>query len=1103
MDNSLSPKQHGIYRELLRLDKKAAEAYAGALRVLKDPENPDRFAQSAHSLREITLIISKKVSLPQEEKKIKSKSMREKIEKQFVEKSDLLPSPADEITRGLIREWVDVLYRFFTKIAHHGVDVSEEEFSSRLSEFEALLLQFVKPVPLTLKELDSLLIIQSPTQGDTKRLSELLRHPTHVEYFFLRLDSPNWLAPLRESGFFAKPPTGVREGNFVMFPPWPLSRYLIKVAGDKPREVMEIIRSTQETDNFRVHMDFIECALHMTSSVAKEIIPPARNWVTTPHPTLLPTKLGELAVKLSNENEAESSLDLLASLLEVTGSEGEVGVFPKEAQPSFDMYLYGEILDNVVPVVLSKEPRKATQILCSTLSKAIDLNKPNKGSLDDFSYMWRPAIENHSQNRDYEDAENHLVTAIRESLERLGKTREESFKCCYQSLSEFRYPVFRRMELHLMRIFPDLLGSEIQRVLSQKEAFDDMPLWHEYYHLLQEQYSRLPQNLKENILRWIEEGPDMETYESWYRERRKPVPAQEEKDAYKANWQMIHLSAIREVVPRKWKDRWGELATKYQEPDHPDFHYHMSPVQVGPTSPLTKEDIKNKTGLEIVHFLKTWKPAQDFFGPSIEGLARILSEAVSEDPSKYIEMLPEFKTLHLIYICSLIEGLKEAARKGNPFAWNLPVSFCQDALAASKSTKPDLEGKRYDWDSVKRSTADLLEEGLRSKTVPLPFELREATWKVLKSLLEDDEPDLVYEQKYWGENTNPLTLSLNTVRGRAVHVLVHYGLWCARCLNLSEKENRMTPEVKEQLERMLDPQFEPTETIRSVYGVYFPQLLYLNKKWTEDNTAKIFSKDPEHRRLWRAAWEAYVVYAHFYDEVYGSLRDQYEDAVNKLHSHEISSLAKQKLSEHLMVAYLRKIEGLEDPSLIALFFKGASPEMREHALWFVGKEVQHFPEWKTDENSKQETIRRIMDLWEFRINEAGKADAEAKKEFAQELKIFGFWFVHSPFNKLWAIFQLKKTLEISGGLIEFASEVIETLQDYIDEYYSDVLRALILLAKGDSRVWLMSEPIEKIKGFLEAIIRKHPTQEIKEPVNDLVDALTRRGYHDFAAFYVR
>lgn len=582
------------------------------------------------------------------------------------------------------------------------------------------------------------------------------------------------------------------------------------------------------------------------------------------------------------------------------------------------------------------------------------------------------------------------------------------------------------------------------------------------------------------------------------------MPSPEEIASYKANWQMTHLSAISEVVPQKWKEKWSELVTKYGEPAHPDFHYYMGSVQVGPTSPLTKEDLKNKTAQEIVSFLKAWKPSGDFFGPSIDGLSRILSEAVSEDPSRYIEIFPEFKTLHLAYVCGLFEGLKEAVRKEIVFDWKPAICLCQETLAASEPSNQEVGGERHDWDSVSRSIADLLEEGLRSKKVPLPFELRTATWEVLESLLQDDEPDLAYEQKYSGENMNPLTLSLNTVRGRAMHVLVHYGLWCARRLNLSEKEDRMTPEFKERLERMLDPELEPTETIRSVYGAYFPSLWYLNKKWARESILRIFTKNPAHRNLWRAAWEAYVSYggAYLYDEVYVALRDQYEIAVNKLGSPEISAIAKEKLSEHLMIAYLRELEGLEDASLIISFFRKASPEMRGHAIWFFGKEIGHVQEWKIADQRKQEIIGRIMGLWEWRTEEAKRADARTRKDFAQELKLFGFWFIRSPFDKLWTISQLQETLELTNGVVDFATEVIENLANYVDEHSSYVLRVLILLVKGDSKVWLMSAPIERIRELLQVIIKKHSTQEIKESVNELVDGLTRRGYHDFAGFFV-
>lgn len=216
MDSPLSSRQREIYTELLKLDKKAAEAYKGALRVLSDHENSDRFAQAAHSLRQLNALISRKVSLPQEAKE-DEESLRRKLEKQFIEKPELLPFPVGDEARILIRKLVSLHNVFFVPVSHHGKETREEEFYSLLSEFEAILLKFLKPAPMTLTELDSLLGIQSPSEDDIKKLLDLIKHPTHVTYFFSRLSYPEWLIPLKEQGFFDKPFLGIRKGNYIRF----------------------------------------------------------------------------------------------------------------------------------------------------------------------------------------------------------------------------------------------------------------------------------------------------------------------------------------------------------------------------------------------------------------------------------------------------------------------------------------------------------------------------------------------------------------------------------------------------------------------------------------------------------------------------------------------------------------------------------------------------------------------------------------------------------------------------------------------------------------------------------------------------------------------
>jgi hypothetical protein len=294
LDDFLSSKQNRIFIELLRIDKKAGEAYKGALKVLSCNDDSDRFSQSAHSLREVTNIISRKITIPQE---IKYKeALKAKLERKFVGHPESLPTPSEKEIRDIIKNWGQ-LHEFFTSISHHGKDISEEEFLEKISEFETILFQFLKPVPLTLAELDLLLDIQSPTENDIKKLTDLLKHPTHARYFFERLTSVGWFDLLKEHGFFYKPAKSIRENNFVAFPVWPLSKYLVAIADKKPREVMNVIKNMEETDNIGVLIDLVDCTLKMPSYIAKEIITASKKWIILPYLSLIKERVANLCAK--------------------------------------------------------------------------------------------------------------------------------------------------------------------------------------------------------------------------------------------------------------------------------------------------------------------------------------------------------------------------------------------------------------------------------------------------------------------------------------------------------------------------------------------------------------------------------------------------------------------------------------------------------------------------------------------------------------------------------------------------------------------------------------------------------------------------------------
>ncbi len=69
-------------------------------------------------------------------------------------RSEVLPRSAQERVVG---EWLE-LYRYFVKCAHHGSEVSLDEFIRRFQRFESILLDLLVPQPsVEFAEIDSII----------------------------------------------------------------------------------------------------------------------------------------------------------------------------------------------------------------------------------------------------------------------------------------------------------------------------------------------------------------------------------------------------------------------------------------------------------------------------------------------------------------------------------------------------------------------------------------------------------------------------------------------------------------------------------------------------------------------------------------------------------------------------------------------------------------------------------------------------------------------------------------------------------------------------------------------------------------------------------
>ena len=161
---------------------------------------------------------------------------------------------------------------------------------------------------------------KTPTPEQVERAIALIVHPQQSSYFFNHLQNPQWISPLKKKGVFKNPPQAIHDSSegTVSFPAWPESSYLARMAQHEPKVVLEIANSI-ETENPRIHRDFVEAALQMPPEEAVKLVAKVKTWIESPYSSfaLLPDKVGALIVHLAKGGRVKEALELARSLLAV------------------------------------------------------------------------------------------------------------------------------------------------------------------------------------------------------------------------------------------------------------------------------------------------------------------------------------------------------------------------------------------------------------------------------------------------------------------------------------------------------------------------------------------------------------------------------------------------------------------------------------------------------------------------------------------------------------------------------------------------------------------------------------------------------------------
>ena len=660
-------------------------------------------------------------------------------------------------------------------------------------------------------------------------------------------------------------------------------------------------------------------------------------------------------------------------------------------------------------------------------------------------------------------------------------------------MEEFKYPIFRRLVLHLLRTFSELSPDLVEAKLTDRSFFEDRHYRHEYALLLGERFDQLSPKARQTILDWIQKGPDIETYKKRYEKSEGRTPSPEEIERYKKFWQRDRLAWFKDSLPAEWKKQYESLVEELGEPEYPEFA-SVTVTWVGPESPLSADQLRSMSTSEIVEYLKSWNPPQDpIREPSPEGLGRTLAQVVEENPGKFAEEAESFKGVDPTYVRYLLSGLRDALKAGKAFNWEKVLKLCKWAVEQKRELikgkgKRELFGWDPHWGWARKTIADLLSVGF-DKPPGIPFEFRELAWSILEPITIDPDPTPEDEAEYGGSNMDPVTLSINTTRGEAMHAVIRYALWCKKHLDFQSIDD--IPEVKNVLEQHLNPDLEPSLAVRSVYGQWLPWLVQIDREWVSHNLDRLFPKET-HPQFWEATWASYIETSGPHSPVFEVLLDEYQRATEHIGKWDESQLAHlmdpdERLAEHLLAFYWVGVIDIDD-AVFKSFWELASDDLRAHAIEFIGRSLLNY-----EGEVPQEPLEKMKLLWEHRLAKALEAlDRENRKK---EVAAFGWWFASGKLDNEWAFQQLLEAVRFSKR-IDPMMFVVEKLADLADAYPQKATLCLKELVSGD----VERHKVFGWRGEAEELLRKalkSDDETAKTFAEEAINKLAAMGFLEF------
>jgi len=982
---------------------------------------------------------------------------------------------------------------------------------------------------------------QPPSAELLSRVLSSIGDLQHRRAFYIQLRNPSWIEPLDKRRAFDNPPTSVQQPDGTWRRrPWPEGEYLARMAPLAAEQVARILSRYLDHADPDIRRLVLSAAVQMPAVIAATLVDGIRRFFET-LTWFDPDQLVRLIGLLADGGQSAKAIGLADAIFRPRRAPVTDEATERHPSARYDVgaglepYWYAQTLPAVVDALRPHDSSLLTRLTAWLETYQVTVGEYDSAGGSDTSSMWRPSIEPDEQNWNTESIGNALVDAVRDLAAtqlREGRPAAE----VVTTLKRGGQPLLIRVAMAVLAREADLRANDDDTLLPAatalllEAAYLDANYRHEYSRLaavvlpmlgadvvgqfeqlvlggppesdeelrtrlagFMSQLVSLPGRLAPDTEQTRSGAISSETLEQSHQDVDNGPAATDipDVDAYRRRWRLRLVSAIgRPVLPPLLIQDLDVLQAEFGQPEHPEFPSYHSAMWVGPTSPVSPDELAAMPVPVLLEHLRTWSPAwplqpETIFGPSIEGQAWVLEQVVANDPASLAEQATEFRDLPIAYVRGLLRGLELATEKDRSFAWRPVLELCTYMAA-----QPDSAAGTADngYDSELRSTqlqlANLLNQGCLTPAWSAAD--ASAALSVLKVLSEHRDPTAEHEQQYGGSNMDPLTLSLNTVRPAVLRALL--------TLLGSDAAQTIQTEILDVLDGRLGFARDNSLAVAAVFGEKIAQLLVANRDWFLARVDRLLGPSDsqvagENAPYIDTVWSVFLSTHQPHPQLVTELRPYFMRAIQDQGSERERTEGwrsergqRQRIGDHLLILVIGGSIGQDDP-LVQAFFDNTPPGLRADVIGHLGWLLMRQPQDET-------VLARARNLLDHRAQLARSGQSVG------DLDEFTWWVKSRRFDPAWWLPLLVQATKSPS--YDPRGTVGKDLAEAAAPYPGLTLEAFKQLLALPGEGWKNFSLVENAPPIIAAALEAGDSQ-VRSEAQKIMDQLGRDGFLDLAA----